>query len=338
MKYLKKILFSMLLLFVGIITVNADATNLPLWKSYVGTVTDNSDGNSCKVYTAEDAVDVFLVENGTKCVVTGVKKVEYDAAGDTGGYSVMIQPTTATVTTGEVIYGSVTDSVNNTSDTTVLLSEIVELIYSPSSTSTMKVKKFALESELAAGATDYILKAGSTADALYVYGGYVGGNMASIKITFSESNQKLSYSITYDESKKDEFVLATYFTWYLIDYIMEASPNYDSAMTIVNDSDKMSKIQADFTSKYGQVLRTTNPQKIEVGVFAKGTINDDIVSLYEAATNPTQTQEPSDTPTEDEDDGKNPNTGAFVNIFAIIALISVGTVLVLGNKRKLFRI
>ena len=66
-----------------------------------------------------------------------------------------------------------------------------------------------------------------------------------------------------------------------------------------------------------------------------------IVSLYDAAVNAgtTEPTNPGDSGNANEDvENDNPNTGAFVNIFAIVALISVGTVLILGNKRKLFRI
>lgn len=346
MKILKKILFSMLLLCVGLLTVKAaeaEPTNIPLWKSYVGTVSDNTDNNACKDFQAVDAIDVFLAENGTKCVVTGVEKVEYDVDDATSGYIAMIQPATESIATGETIYGAVTDSVNNTADTEILLSEIVELIYSDSSKTTQKLKAFALQQERANGATSYILKAGSSDNALYVYGGYEGGTMSSIKLTFDASTKKITYSITMTTDNEEEFYLAVYFTRYLIDYIMEASPNYDSAISIVGDTSKWDLIKSDFVNTYGEVINYTTPAlKIEVDVFAKGDINNQIVALYDAAVN-TSTSSPSipendGNNSQEEDDGGNPNTGAFVNIFAIVALISVGTVLILGNKRKLFRI
>ena len=98
-----------------------------------------------------------------------------------------------------------------------------------------------------------------------------------------------------------------------------------------------------FVNKYGEVRNYTTPAlKIEVDVFAKGDINNQIVALYDAAVN-TGATDPTNPGNngnqgENNENDDNPNTGAFVNIFAIVALISVGTVLILGNKRKLFRI
>ena len=168
--------------------------------------------------------------------------------------------------------------------------------------------------------------------------------MSGIKINFDNSSKKLSYTITMNASNEDEFYLAVYFTRYLIDYIMEASPNYDSAISIVTTTSKWDLIKSEFVNKYGEVRNYTTPDlKIEVDVSAKGDINNQIVSLYDAAINPSAGA-PSvpgnngNNNQDEDDDGGNPNTGAFVNIFAIVALISVGTVLILGNKRKLFRI
>ena len=338
MKTLRKILFSMLLLCVGLLTVNAaeaEPTNINLWKSIVTDLTPNiaNPDMNCKYQgTGNDLIDLFVV--GNECIATGIKTSEeefsYGARGDSGSGD------------GVFNYGKVLASVNDTSNVDVLLSEIVELIYKDSSLTTKKLKSFAMSQTLAAGANSYILKAGSSDNALYVYGGYEGKTMSGIKLTFDNSSKKLTYSITYDESKSDEFYLATYFTRYLIDYIMEAAPNYDKAIEIVTNTEKLNLIKSDFVNRYGEVVNYVNPAlKIEVGVFAKGDINDQIVSLYEAAvragtTNPGNGGN-NGSQNEDEDD-RNPNTGTFVNVFAIVALISVGTVLILGNKRKLFRI
>ena len=339
MKNLKKILFSMLLLCVGFLTVSAadaDPTNINLWNSIVTDLTPNIDkpNENCKYQgIGNDLIDLFVV--GNECIATGIKTSEDDyafvARGDSGSGD------------GATYYGKVNASVNDTSNTDVLLSEIVELIYNDNSLTTKKLKAFAMaQTDRANGATSFVLKAGSSANALYVYGGYEGKTMSGIKLNFDASSKKLSYTITLDATNEEEFYFAVYFTRYLIDYIMEASPNYDSAINIVTTESKLNLIKSDFVNKYGEVKNYIDPdKKIEVGVFVKGDINNQIVSLYDAAVNAgtTEPTNPGDNGNANEDEeNDNPNTGAFVNIFAIVSLISVGTVLVLGNKRKLFRI
>ena len=82
-------------------------------------------------------------------------------------------------------------------------------------------------------------------------------------------------------------------------------------------------------------------------MVANGSVNTKAVELYNTAGTEKEEEKTEETPKEetpkeetktDETESENPNTGAFVNIFAIVALLSVGTVLVLGNKRKLFKI
>ena len=334
MKKIKKILFSMLLLCVGIISVKAadpDPVNVSLWNSIVTDITANAGGNNnCILGLGEGLIDTFIV--GNDCVATAI------SVGDS--YLLVGRAGTDDVD-GATYQGATTASVNDTSNTDVLLSEIVELIYNNNSNSTKKLKAFALSQTRANGATSYVLKAGSSNNALYVYGGYEGKTMSGIKLNFDNSNKKLSYTITLDATNEDEFYLAVYFTRYLIDYIMEASPNYDSAISIVTTESKLNLIKSEFVNRYGEVRNYTDPAlKIEVNVFAKGDINNQIVNLYDAAVaaNANPGQNTGNNGNQNEDDGDNPNTGAFVNIFAIVSLISVGTVLILGKKRKLFRI
>ncbi len=334
MKKMKKVLFSMLLLFVGIFTVNADdtgispATDITQWGSIVTDMTANIDGsNNCSVTIGTEEVDSFTV--GNECIFTGLKTMDSE-------FLLVGRAGTDTVE-GATYHGKIGTSTNNIADTNILLTEIVELIYNPNSAATKKVKAKGMS--LYSSAKGYTLKAGSKDNALYVYGGVEGGTMSGIKLTFNQTSKALTYTITKSATNDDEFRLATAFTWYLVDYIMEASPNYDKAAEIVFNEDKFGKISANFASKYGTVIRTSStPLKVDVNLNLLGTINNDVVSLYEAAiANPTPTPTPTPTPQPDPN-GDNPNTGAFVNIFAIVALISVGTVLVLGNKRKLFRI
>lgn len=342
MKNVNKILFSLVLFLVGILVVNAGTVQKDIvrWNSIFSNITSSSD-NNCKVSIPNEVgtIDTFLAESGTKCVMTGLKEIVYDSVNDSGGY-VAIGQIDVGGTTGESFFGSITASVNNTSDTNVLLSEIVELIYDDNSASTRKLKAFALSQNRAGSATNYILKAGSSEDALYVYGGYEGGTMSSIKLDYDKNTKKITYSATYDAANEDEFFLAVYFTKYLTDYIMEASPNYDAAVDIIFDSSKYALIKDDFENSYGKVNYYTSPDvKLEVAVYAKGDINNQIVSLYDTAVaNGLQNVGNNNQGGESNNNGENPNTGAFVNIFAIIALISVGTVVVLGNKRKLFKI
>lgn len=335
MKKIKMILFSMLLLFVSVLTVNA-ANDINVWQSIVTDLTPNISGeNNCKYGgIGDDLLDLFTV--GSDCVATGIKAGEtfmFGARGDSG--------------TGDGVFptGKVSASTNNTGDTDVLLSEIVELVYNANSETTKKLVAEALAAPAANGATSFELKAGSSANALYVYGGYNNANKAGIKINFNASTKEFTYTLTTASATTEEAVLASFFTKYLIEYVMEASPNYSKGIEIYNNTEKYNLIKSTFTSTYGDVKYPASPAGIEVKVFAKGDVNDSIVALYEAALNANAggNENPGNTNNDNEnnndDDGEdNPNTGAFVNIFAIVALISVGTVILLGNKRKLFRI
>lgn len=355
MKNLKKILFSMLLLVVGVATVNADAVkkDVEVWGSIVSPIRVDVEGN-CTESTAPltSALDFFIAESGSEkvCVMTGLSEIDYDAEADEGGFVALAQAPTEGAA-GDSYYGSVIATTNDMTNTTVTLNEIVQLIYH--STTTSKLKEFALNNKASAGyasATDYELRAGSTSDALYVYGGYNGGTMSSIKLSYNASTKKFSYSIEKTADNTAEFYLATYFTLFLTDYIMEASPNYTTAMGILGDNDSAvtstanyAKIKSQFESTYGAVKYPSATQ-IVVDVVANGDVNAKAVELYNnVGTEAPKDDEPKEeTPKEetvtDKTEEENPNTGAFVNIFAIIALISVGTVLVLGNKRKLFKI
>ncbi len=358
MKNLKKILFSMLLLVVGVITVNAETVkkDVEIWGSIVSPIRVDVEGN-CKESTPvlTSALDFFIANNGSGkvCVITGLSEIDYDADADEGGYVALAQAPTAD-SAGDSYYGSVIASPNDMTDTNILLSELVQLIYH--SNTTTKLKEFALSSKAAAGygsATEYVLKAGSSNDALYVYGGYYGGKMSSIKLTYDQSTKKFSYSIEKTADNNDEFFLATYFTLYLTDYLMEASPSYSTAMSTlgasgnasVTSTENYKKIKSQFESTYGSVKYPSTTQ-IVVDMVANGNVNTKAVELYNTAGTEKE-EEKEETPKEetpkeetktDETESENPNTGAFVNIFAIIALLSVGTVLVLGNKRKLFKI
>lgn len=342
MKQIKKILFSMLLLFVGILTVSAQETlpvhNIKQWESIVTDMTANISGtNNCSVVQATTMIDTFTV--GNECVATGIA---------TGlDYMLIGRADNGAGTEGETYFGDVIASGNDVGNTDVLLTEIVELIYNSNSQTTKRLVNDVLSSSAANGATTYELKAGSSANALYVYGGYNNGNKAGIKINFNASTKEFTYTVTASAVSAEEIVLASYFTKYLIEYVMEAAPNYSQAIAIKNNTSKYSLIEAQFKQTYGEVKYPSNPQGIEVRVFAKGDINNSIVSLYENATNanaggttpnPGNQGNNNNNNDENDDNGENPNTGAFVNIFAVVALISVGTVMILGNRRKLFKI
>lgn len=329
MKKIKMTLFSMLLLFVGIFTVNA-ANDINMWGSIVTDLTPNTGGqNNCKPGgIGDDLLDLFVV--GSDCVATGIKTGDsfmFGARGDSGS--------------GDGVFpaGKVNASINDTSNTDILLSEIVELIYNSNSDTTKRLKQEALSATAANGATAFNLKAGSSANALYVYGGYNNANQAGIKINYNASTKEFTYSLTVSSASQEEVVIASFFTKYLIEYVMEAAPNYNKGISIKNDSAKYSAIKSNFESTYGSVKYPENPKGIELKVFGKGDINNSIVALYEASlnTNPGGNTNPGNN-NSNNNGNNNPNTGAFVNIFAIVALISVGTVIVLGNKRKLFRI
>ena len=64
------------------------------------------------------------------------------------------------------------------------------------------LKSFALSQTRADGATAFVLKAGSSNNALYVYGGYEGKTMSGIKLNFDNSNKKLTPKETININKK----------------------------------------------------------------------------------------------------------------------------------------
>jgi hypothetical protein len=118
-----------------------------------------SGSNNCIVSTGTDLLDPFKV--GSDCVATAIKTgAEYALVGraDSGSGD------------GATYWGKITASTNNMTDVNVLLSEIVELVYNDNSSTTKRLKKFALDqTDKAGGATKVILKAGSSSNALYVY-------------------------------------------------------------------------------------------------------------------------------------------------------------------------
>ena len=329
----------MLLLFVSVLTVSAASTDINVWQSIVTDLTPNINGeNNCKYGgIGNDLLDLFIV--GSDCVATGIKAGDsfmFGARGDSGS--------------GDGVFptGKVSASTNNTGDTNVLLSEIVELMYNANSETTKRLVAEALAAPAANGATSFELKAGSSANALYVYGGYNNANKAGIKINFNASTKEFTYTLTTASATTEEAVLASFVTKYLIEYVMEASPNYSKGIAIYTNTEKYNLIKDAFSDTYGEVKYPANPAGIELKVYAKGDVNDSIVALYEGAlnANPGGNQNTGNNNNDNnnnnnnnnDDNGENPNTGAFVNIFAIVALISVGTVILLGNKRKLFRI
>lgn len=325
MKKLKMILFSMLLLFIGALTVSAASTDIKVWQSIVTDLTPNISGvNNCKYTgTGDDLLDLFIV--GSDCVATGIKAGEsfmFGARGDSGS--------------GDGVFptGKVSASINNMNDTNILLSELVELIYNDNSVATKRLKAYALSQSRANGATKYILKAGSSANALYVYGGYEGKTMSGIKLNYDASTKRFTYQITQSATNEDEFYFATYFTLYFMDYLIEATADHATALEIKGDSSKYGLVKSKIEETYGAVTYPVvdSAMSIKIDVIGSGDIASKLVALYNQAKNQTTTDTQTNTGQE------NPNTGAFVNIFALVALLSVGTVLVLGNKRKLFKI
>ena len=216
MKTLKKLLFSMLLLCVGVLTVSADdapPTNINVWKSLVSDISANAGAlNNCSASIGAESLDTFIVKN--ECVATAISTVEtyllVGRAGNPDG--------------GETYHGAIVESANDTSNTDILLSEIVELIYNDSSKTTQKLKKFAMDQDRAAGSAKYILKAGSSDNALYIYGGYEGKAMSGMKMpicyavemfidrvcaskNYQGDNYKDDSALCYYERGKDHYLL-----------------------------------------------------------------------------------------------------------------------------------
>jgi len=318
----------MLLLFVGLLTVHAEGeipeTNLTVWKSVVTDMTANIDGvNNCSILSGQGSIDLFKV--GNDCVATAIKT--------TDDYSLVGRADTGDVK-GQTYYGKITASTNNMNDTNILLSELVELIYNDNSVATKRLKSYALSQSRANGATKYVLKAGSSDNALYVYGGYEGKTMSGIKLNYDASTKRFTYQITQSATNEDEFYFATYFTLYFMDYLIEATADHATALELKGDSSKYELVKSKIEETYGAVTYPVvdSAMSIKIDVIVSGDIASKLVALYNQAKNQTTTDTQTNTGQE------NPNTGAFVNIFALVALLSVGTVLVLGNKRKLFKI
>jgi hypothetical protein len=355
---IKRLIFTLVILFIGVVAVNAlDATTTDIakWGSHIVNLTDNA-SNNCIPNMGESLVSTFVAADGSNyvCVITGVE------VGDT--YMVVAKADNDGTDSGLVPTGAITASVN-VKDTTITLQDIVEVIYTGKTTEDFK--NFILAQSLNTGnATEYVLKAGSSENVLYVYGGYKDGTMSSLKFVFDSGKQTLTYTNTLTGTNSAEYYFALYFTTYLRQYIMEASTGYDDAMKIYGDSSKRSVIESKLNSEYGGVTISQNPNSINVDLSTKGDINARIVTLYNESLNSGNeaedpTEEEEEEPTnpggsgtgnggntgdgheeeEESDDGEdNPNTGSFVSVFAILSLISVGTVIVVGNRRKLFKI
>ena len=372
---MKKGLFLILLLFIGTLTVNAGSLqrDIKVWESLVTPIQADAEGN-CKESTLEGGpvFDTFTVgaDSSKVCVMTAKAEIVYDAANDKGGYTAVGQKNVGSVE-GQTYYGSVLPTANNKEDYAVLFSEIVEAMYNDAGKTTTKLKKFAMsnysvyatDTGIGPGinATDFVIKAGSSSDGLYVSAGYKIDGVASptlhsFKIDYDTATKKFSYKITKTVDNAGLFHVANFITMYLTDYVMEVTAGYE---TLVNQfgvsttstepfaaSTNYSKIKNDFEKEYGGVKYQAST--IELDFVVDGQMSKNAVELLNAAVAAENQQKqeeekkeetPTQPPTQQETNKENnPNTGSFVSIFAIIALLGVGTVLILGNKRKLFKI
>lgn len=332
----------MLLLVVSILTVcatEAGPTDVNLWGSLVTDITANISGsNNCSVATGGDLLDTFIV--GSDCVATAIK---------TGDSYLLVARADSGSGDGQTYHGKVLDFTPKSEGGYFTLQQLVKAIYTNESVN--KYKSDMMKNPGVEGAISYELKAGSSSNALYVYGGYKTSetdtsHLEGVKIDYDATKHVLTYS-----GSNSEFASTVY--QLINSIVLEISPNKDAfkekSEQLYEYIEKHPELEEskDFEEDLLEVL--DKYFDVDYIFLSENLYNDMIVVVnnaldgkYNQATSNNNNNNNSNNnnpgnlsnPTNSE----NPNTGAFVNIFAIVALISVGTVLILGNKRKLFKI
>ena len=178
------------------------------------------------------------------------------------------------------------------------------------------------------GATNIVLNAASTSDALYISAGW-NNDVELLKLDYDADNSLLSYNSLEEES----IPVASIVTYGVRDWINKVSPNYDLAEEILNDSNKNKYVN---TSSLGGFQ---SEHKLAGGEFnfkfsTTGEFNNLVVQQYQnnSPKAPTESIVP-----EEEESGSgtipNPGSGEFLEIVTIVLLAVVGVFIVIKNKR-----
>lgn len=215
------------------------------------------------------------------------------------------------------------------SDKKVLLPEIVIQVNDSSNDVTKSViKNIENNIEKPVGASEVVLYAGSTSDALYFEVGW-NNQTRIVKIDYNSTSNLLSFSST-DE---DIVPLASIVTYGLRDWINSISPNYELAEEIMQDSNKNKYVDISSLDDF-QVEHKLAGNEFTFKYSTTGEFNNLVVQQYQ--NNSTKAPTESIVPEEEESGGgtiPNPGSGEFLEIVTIVLLAVVGVFIVIKNKR-----
>lgn len=219
----------------------------------------------------------------------------------------------------------------------IKLSELVALVNDVDNVTRQSVLRD-LEEKISSfkpeGATKVILESGSNNNTLYINVGWDSAPVL-IKIDYDEVKNQLSYTNETTDaylSIIEPVVLYSFYEW-----TMEASPNYTNAKEIRDNEEKASYVDEevldDGVSGLGISGDTgTGNYMVEFNLVLSDDRNDKVIESYNI--NSERANEPEDPtePTQPTEPGKQPNTGSYLSLIAVLWLAMFGMVFISCRK------
>lgn len=214
------------------------------------------------------------------------------------------------------------------SDKKVLLPEIVLQVNDSSNDITKRVIKSIEENiDKPAGASEVVLYAGSTSDALYFEVGW-NNQTKIIKIDYNSTSNLLSFSST----DANIVPLASIVTYGLKDWINSVSPNYELAEEIMKDLNKNKYVDISSLDDFQTEHKLTGSE-FTFKYSTTGEFNNLVIQQYQ--NNSTKAPTELIVPEEEESISgsiSNPDSGEFLEIITIVIFAIVGIFIVIKNK------
>lgn len=330
---MKKILFFLLTFIVCINFVAAETIRLHRGESII--VTDSR----CDFFN--DSVSFFVDEVNYSCMITNTYVIPPPECDDEGNcissmggmwcrYGAAGGPTLATVCVSSA--GDV-DHIEGK----VQLEELVALmndVDNETRKDTLSKLAISLADVKPNDATEIVLFAGSMDNSIYISVGWDSAPVL-IKIDYDEVKNQLSYTNETTDaylSIVEPVVLYSFYEW-----TMEASPNYTNAKEIRDNEEKASYVDEevldDGVSGLGISGDTgTGNYMVEFNLVLNDDRNDKVIESYNI--NSERANEPEDPtePTQPTEPGKQPNTGSYLSLIAVLWLAMFGMVFISCRK------
>ena len=330
---MKKILFLLLTFIVCINVVAAETIRLHRGESTI--VTDSR----CDFF--DDSVSFFVDEVNYSCMITNTYVIPPPECDDEGNcissmggmwcrYGAAGGPILATVCVSSA--GDV-DHIEGK----VQLEELVALmndVDNETRKDTLSKLAISLADVKPNDATEIVLFAGSMDNSIYISVGWDSAPVL-IKIDYDEVKNQLSYTNETTDaylSIVEPVVLYSFYEW-----TMEASPNYTNAKEIRDNEKKASYVDEevldDGVSGLGISGDTgTGNYMVEFNLVLSDDRNDKVIESYNI--NSERANEPEDPtePTQPTEPGKQPNTGSYLSLIAVLWLAMFGMVFISCRK------